>query len=142
MVWSTWTGDIAARIGRHRCHPVGIAKGISAANIGEANRQKQMDRRERHDENWTNRLLRDMQKDTMREEQEDLMKFIHSGGGESVPRSSRRSRPSSTRLDAATLSLVKAMYKEVKRLVREVIRLRQLDSSRKRRKAARKKFNE
>jgi len=36
-----------------------------------------MDRRERHDENWTNRLLRDMKKDTMREEQEDLMKFIH-----------------------------------------------------------------
>jgi len=34
------------------------------------------------------------------------------------------------------------MYKEVKRLVREVIRLRQLDSSRKRRKAARKRFNE
>jgi hypothetical protein len=101
-----------------------------------------MDRRERHDENWTNTLLRDMKKDAMREEQEDLMKFIHSGGGESMPRSSRRSRPSSTRLDAATLSLVKAMYKEVKRLVREVIRLRQLDSSRKRRKAARKRFNE
>src|SRR6266849_247581 len=29
-----------------------------------------MDRRERHDENWTNRLLRDMKKDTMREETE------------------------------------------------------------------------
>jgi len=69
------------------------------------------------------------------------MKFIHSGGR------MRHAQVIETddfinRLDAATLSLVKAMYKEVKRLVREVIRLRQLDSSRKRRRAARKRFNE
>jgi hypothetical protein len=57
-----------------------------------------------------------------------------------MPKSSRRRRSPSAELDAATLNLVKAMYKEVKRLVREVIRLRQLESSGKRRKAARKRF--